>query len=157
MKEPVRRPREFPPMLRFLLLHLGHRLVGQSGAGRALDWKLGLRLLRDRRVAPATKLLTLGLGVGALALLQALEFPIESAIALLLPVLGLAADFALSGAEVLAIPFFVATLALPHLAPREVVEEVRAALHPQPVVAPIAPPQGFDSGHLYDSPNSPVR
>jgi len=145
------------PMLRFLLLHFGHRIASESGVGRVLDWKLGLRLLRERRVAPSTKLLSLGLGIGALAALQVLELPIESALALLVPVLGLAGDLALEGVEIFAVPFFVATLALPHLAPRELVEEVRATMHPQPVAATIPTPSGLDSGHLYDAPSSTIR
>lgn len=144
-------------MLRFLLLHFGHRIASQSGVGRVLDWKLGLRLLRERRVAPSTKLLSLGLGIGALVLLNALEFPAASALALLVPVLGFAGDLALEGVELLAVPFFVATLALPHLAPRELVEQVRATMHPQPVAATIPTHNGFDSGHLYDAPGATIR
>ncbi len=144
-------------MLRLLLVHLGHRVLGQSGVGRALDWKLGLRLLRDRRVASATKMLSLGIGVGALIVLEALELPLQSALALLIPVLGLAADFALDGIELLAVPFFVATLALPFLAPRELVDEVRSGLNPQPAKVPVPNAKGFEAGHVYDAPNATVR
>lgn len=144
-------------MLRFLLLHFGRRIASESGVGRVLDWKLGLRLLRDRRISPATKLTSLGLGIAALAALQVLELPIEGALALLVPMLGLAGDLALEGVELLAVPFFVATLALPFLAPHEVVEEVRAEMHPQPVGATIPSANGLDSGHVYDAPGATIR
>lgn len=145
-------------MLRFLLVHLGHRFVSQSGVTRQLDWKLGLRLLRDRRVPSATKLLSFGLGIAALVALETLELPLQSALALLVPVLGLAADFALDGIELLAVPFFVATLALPFLSPRDVVEDVRARMNPQPVNAQVpSAPSGLNSGHVYDAPHSTIR
>ncbi len=144
-------------MLRFLLVHLGHRVLGQSGVGRALDWKLGLRLLRDRRVASATKMSAFGIGLVALVALEVLEMPLQMALALLIPILGLAADFALDGIELLAVPFFVATLALPFLAPRELVDEVRSGMNPQPAKVPVPSSRGFESGHVYDAPNSTVR
>ncbi len=144
-------------MLRFLLVHLGHRFVSQSGVSRQLDWKLGLRLLRDRRVPSATKLASFGLGIVALVALETLELPLQSALALLVPVLGLAADFALDGIELLAVPFFVATLALPFLAPRDVVDEVRTGMNPQHVKVPISNPNAHGSGHVYDAPNASIR
>jgi hypothetical protein len=154
----IRTDRFHTPMLRFFLVHMGHRLVGQSGVARALDWKLGLRLLRDRRVPATTKLLSFGLGIGALIALEAFELPFETALALLVPVLGLAADFALDGIELLSVPFFVATLALPFLAPREVVDEVRSSMNPQPVSVTTPPSNrnGYDSGHVYDA-NATIR
>jgi hypothetical protein len=45
---------------------------------------------------------------------------------LLLPVVGVVADFAIDGIEILAGPLLVATLALPYLAPRDLVEQIRA-------------------------------
>ena len=128
---------------------------------RAFDWKLGLRLFRDGRVPAATKALAVGLGVGALALLQVMELPIESALALLVPVLGLAADAAIEGVEVLAVPFFVATLLLPHLAPLAVVEAMRVETGDSPQTAPIPgatpTPQNFGGGHVYDATGATIR
>ncbi len=146
-------------MLRLLLTHLGHRFLKQSVAGRVLDWKLGLRLLRDRRVPGSTKVLSMGLGLGALVVLEVLELPLQTALALLVPVLGLAADFALDGIELLAVPFFVSTLLLPFLAPREVVEQVRGQSEPQPVPVENNPPRadGFGSGRVYDAEKATIR
>lgn len=150
-------------MLRLLLVHFGHHALKQSGATRALDWKLGLRLLRDRRVSFLTKLLAIGIGIGALALLEVLELPLEAALALLVPILGLAADFALDGIELIAVPFFVATLLLPFLAPREVVAELRGESAPQAVPATTADfpsrpnSYNYNPGHVYDATGATIR
>ena len=146
-------------MLRLLLTHLGHHYLKQSGATRVLDWKLGLRLLRDRRVPGLTKLLALGLGVGALVALEVFELPLEAALALLVPVLGLAADFAIDGIELLAVPFFVATLLLPFLAPREVVAQLRGEAEPQVAPIPNAGPRpsSYRNGNVYDATGATVR
>lgn len=146
-------------MLRLLLTHFGHHFLKQSGASRVLDWKLGLRLLRDRRVPAATKMLSFGLGLCALFAVEVLEFPLESALALLVPVLGLAADLAIDGIELLAVPFFVATLVLPFLAPRAVVAQLRGEAEPQPVPVPNQPPRssGFGSGRVYDAGDATIR
>lgn len=141
-------------MLRFLLLHLGHRFVKDTRVARSLDWKLGLRLLRDRRVPVAPKLLALVLGLAAFGAIEFFEFPLQAALTLLLPVLGLAADLAIDGIEFIAIPFFVATLALPFLAPAAIVEEVRSRLHPQTAGAKGS---RFDPGQVYDARNAQVR
>ena len=140
-------------MLRLLLTHLGHHFLKQSGASRALDWKLGLRLMRDRRVSASTKALAVGLGIGAMAVLQVLELPVESALALLVPVLGFAGDLALDGIEAVAVPFLVSTLLLPFLAPAAVVAELRGETEPQPVPVPGTPPRssGFATGHVSES------
>ncbi len=146
-------------MLRLLLTHLGHHFLKQSGATRALDWKLGLRLLRDRRVPAKTKMLALGMGFGALLTLEVLELPLQTALALLVPVLGLAGDLALDGIELLSVPFFVATLVLPFLAPRDVVAALRAQGEPQPATVPNpqSRPNYAGSGHVYDAQNATIR
>ncbi len=148
-------------MLRYILTHLGHRVLKETGASRALDWKLGLRLFRDGRVPASTKALAVGLGVAALAVLQVMELPIESALALLVPVLGFAGDIAIEGVEILAVPFFAATLLLPFLAPREVVELARGEADGMPQTAPIpdaAPPRkGFFGGRIYDASGAVIR
>lgn len=113
----------------FVGRHFLRRAVS-SGAGQiaggALDPKFGLKLLRDKRVPLQPKIAALALGLGAVFVLQILELPFEAALALFLPLLGLATDIALNGAELLAGPLLVATLTLPYLAPREVVEQIRA-------------------------------
>ena len=98
----------------------------QQFAGGALDPKFGLKLLRDKRVPLQPKVAAFALGLGAVFVLQILELPLEAALALFLPLLGLATDVALNGAELLAGPLLFATLALPYLAPRDVVEQIRA-------------------------------
>lgn len=113
----------------FLGRHLLRRTVGtgvQQMSGGAIDPKFGLRLLRDARVPNKTKVLALGLGLGAVMVLEILELPLQLALTILLPFFGLAADLAIDGVELLAGPLLVASLTLPWLAPREVVEEIRA-------------------------------
>ncbi len=95
-------------------------------AGNALDPKFGLKLLRDGRVPLKSKMAAFALGLGAVFVLEILELPLQTALMLLLPFVGLAADFALDGIEILAGPLLFATLTLPYLAPREIVEQIRA-------------------------------
>lgn len=151
-------------MLRLLLTHLGHHFFKNSNAARLLDWKLGLRLLRDRRVPTSAKFLSLLIGAGALLALEVFELPLQAALALLVPLLGLAADFALDGIELVAVPFFVATLTLPFLAPREVVAQLRGETEPQtvPIATDTPRPQtpyssGFGTGQVYDAPSATIR
>jgi hypothetical protein len=125
-------------MIRHIAGFLGRRLLGRAVAssalgasGGAIDPKLGLRLLRDSRVPLKSKLCALGLGLGAVLVLEILELPLQTALWLLLPVIGMAADFALDGLELLAGPLLVACLTLPVLAPREIVEQIRAEGEPQ--------------------------
>lgn len=94
--------------------------------GNALDPKFGLKLLRDKRVPTKAKISAFALGLGAVFVLEILELPLQTALMLLLPFVGLAADFALDGIELLAGPLLVATLTLPYLAPRDIVEQIRA-------------------------------
>ncbi|BCM93596.1 hypothetical protein IAD21_05487 [Abditibacteriota bacterium] len=149
----------YTTMLRLLLTHLGHHFLKNSEAARFLDWKLGLRLLRDRRVPTSAKFFSLVLGLSTLFVLEFLELPIETALALLVPVLGLAADFALDGIELLAVPFFVATLILPFLAPRDIVAQLRGESEPQSVPIPTATPRanGFGTGQVYEATSATVR
>jgi hypothetical protein len=134
-------------MLNLVLRLLGHRALHQAAshptARRALDWRLGLRLLRDRRVPLKTKTLALGLGAMALVAVEIFEMPLELFVAAVLPLIGIAADFAIDGLELVAVPMLVATLVLPHLAPRAVVEQVRHEMAGSQNVA--------DSGHVYEA------
>ena len=87
---------------------------------------LGYALLRDRRVSLRTKLVALGAGLAVVGVIELLQVPLESALALFLPIVGAAGDVALDGAEALVIPVLVATLLMPHLAPPAIVQQLRA-------------------------------
>ena len=86
------------------------------------DLKLGIALMRDSRVSLLTKLAALASGVTLTAILVAIEFPLESLIALVLPFLGLVFDFAFDGFEIIVLPLLAATLILRWLAPKSVVD-----------------------------------
>lgn len=125
-------------MIRHIAGFLGRRLLGravasgvQGASGGAIDPKFGFRLLRDGRVPVKSKISALALGVGAVLVLEILELPLQTALMLLLPIVGMAADFALDGVEILAGPLLVASLTLPYLAPRDIVEQIRAEGQPQ--------------------------
>lgn len=93
---------------------------------RLLDMKLGFALMRDRRVPMRSKLGSVVLGMAVTGVVEFLEIPVEGVLAALLPILGLAGDFVLDGAEMVAGPLVLATLLLPFVAPREVVDRVLA-------------------------------
>ncbi len=118
--------RQFATLITCFLGRKAAASVATKVAGSALDPKFGLKLLRDGRVPVKAKIAAFALGLGAVLVLEILELPLQTALALLLPIVGLAADFAVDGIELLAGPLLVATLALPHLAPRAVVEQIRA-------------------------------
>lgn len=120
-------------MIRQFASQIGRHLLRRAVAGgakkiggNALDPKFGMKLLRDSRVPVKAKISAFALGLAALFVLEILELPIQTALWLLLPVVGAAADFAVDGVELLAGPLLIATLALPYLAPRELVEQLRA-------------------------------
>lgn len=129
-------------MLPLLFRLLGHKaahntIAAHTKDGGFLDVKLGLALLRDRRVPLLTKLLALGLGAGLMAFLLDLEAPLELVMGLLLGPLGMGIDLVADGLEAIAGPFLISGLLLPHLAPKAVVEQVRlerAGLQGGPVI-----------------------
>jgi len=90
-----------------------------------LDIKLGFALMRDRRVPLRSKLLAVLLGLGITGVVEFLEIPVESVLAMVLPVLGAMGDFMIDGAELIAGPLLLAHALLPFVAPRHVVEQVR--------------------------------
>ncbi|HLK59849.1 MAG TPA: hypothetical protein VKU00_25025 [Chthonomonadaceae bacterium] len=98
----------------------------QAREGGFLDVGLGFALLKDRRVSWKTKLLALLLGAGILGLLVLLELPVETIIAGLLPALGVMMDVTIDGLEFVAGPILFAVLLLPHLAPKPLVQQIRA-------------------------------
>ena len=87
---------------------------------------LGYALLRDQRVSLRPKFMALGAGLVVMAAIQVLQIPLESILAFVLPGVGAAGDVALDGVEAVVVPVLVATLLMPHLAPRSIVEELRA-------------------------------
>jgi hypothetical protein len=87
---------------------------------------LGYALLRDRRVSLRPKLVALGVGLAAVGLIELLQLPFESVLALLLPAVGAAGDIAVDGVEAVVVPVLVATLLMPYLAPPSIVQQLRA-------------------------------
>jgi hypothetical protein len=87
---------------------------------------LGYALLRDRRVPIRTKLIALGIGAAGVGAIELLQLPLEGVIAALLPFIGAAGDLALDGAEAIIGSVFIATLLMPHLAPADLVRQIRA-------------------------------
>jgi hypothetical protein len=70
--------------------------------------------------------MALGAGLVVLGAIQVLQIPLESILAFVLPGVGAAGDVAVDGVEAVVVPVLVATLLMPHLAPRSIVEELRA-------------------------------
>jgi len=91
-----------------------------------MSMQLGYALLRDRRVPIRTKLIALGIGAAAIGVIELLQLPAEGVIAALLPFIGVAGYLALDGAEAVIGPVLIATLLLPHLAPADIVQQIRA-------------------------------
>jgi hypothetical protein len=120
-------------MIRQIASAIGRRFLRQAvtsavpkASGGVIDPKFGFRLLRDSRVPTKSKITALALGLGAVFLLEILELPLQTAMMLFLPLLGIAADFAIDGVELLAGPVLVASLTLQWIAPRTIVEQIRA-------------------------------
>ena len=137
-------------ILRMLGGQLLQRAVAQGGLQKAFDWRLGLQLMRDGRVPALCKARAGGLGVLALVALEILELPIQTALWTLLPLIGFAADAAIDGIELLAVPFLVATIALPFLAPRDLVDAIRRHRNGDT-------PNVDAQGRVYDAVSSKVR
>jgi len=91
-----------------------------------MDVKLGFALMLDRRVPLRSKLVAILLGLAATGLVEFLEIPVESIIAALVPILGIAGDVVIDGAELIAGPLLLANALLPFIAPRTIVERIRA-------------------------------
>jgi hypothetical protein len=91
-----------------------------------MNMTLGYTLLRDRRVPIRTKLIALGIGAAGVGAIELLQLPVEGVVAALLPLIGAAGDLALDGAEAVIGPVLIATLLLPHLAPADLVQQIRA-------------------------------
>ena len=122
------------------------RAVSGGGLQKTFDWRLGLQLMRDGRVPARSKFQALALGVLALIALEVLELPVQAALWAFLPLIGAAADFAVDGLELLVVPFLISTIALPFLAPRDVVDALRGKRAATD-----------EHGRVYDAVNSKVR
>ena len=117
-------------MMRLLWSRIGthavRHAVGGHREGSRLNIKLGFALLSSRRVGAWPKMLALAVGAAVAAGVVALEIPVESILAVLLPGLGLAMDLAADGAEAVVVSVLVASLLLPFIAPRGVVDAIIA-------------------------------
>ena len=116
---------------KLVLSRVAHSVGGKYaaqhiGPNRAIDAKLGWALIRDRRVPLVKKMLALGLGTGATFALLAAEVPLNALLALLLPGIGLGLDAVMDSMEVVVGPILMASLLMPHLAPKAIVQQVRA-------------------------------
>jgi hypothetical protein len=91
-----------------------------------MNIQLGYALLRDQRVPIRPKLIALAIGAAVVGFIELLEIPLESVFAVILPVIGIAGDVIVDGAEAVIGTVFVATLLLPYLAPSTIVHQIRA-------------------------------
>ncbi len=112
-------------LVRFVGRRLVHGQVGKHTDGGVLDARFGFALLKDRRVPLGSKAVALGAGAVLTAGMVALELPLEGAIALLMPVVGLLGDAAIDGVQAVAGPLLIASLLLPRLAPAAIVQAIR--------------------------------
>ena len=137
-------------ILRMLGGQLLQRAVAKGGLQKAFDWRLGLQLMRNARVPVACKVQAGVLGLLALVALEVLELPIQAAMWAFLPLIGFAADAAIDGVELLVVPFLIATISLPFLAPRDIVDGIRKGRSGDY-------PNTDEHGRVYDATSSKVR
>jgi hypothetical protein len=93
---------------------------------KLIDVKFGFALMRDRRVPLRCKAGAFLIGLLLTGIVETLEIPVEGMLAAMLPVLGIAGDFAIDGAELVAGPILLAHILLPWIAPKDIVERIRA-------------------------------
>jgi uncharacterized membrane protein len=106
-----------------LLITMARNYIGN---GKPLDFRFGVDLFKDRRVAVPHKMMAIVLGGVLIVALNAMELPLETLVALLLPVIGAGIDLAFNGVENVVGPLLLAALLLPHVAPKELVQRIRA-------------------------------
>lgn len=112
---------------RTLLLKVMSSRGGEANSGSSasfFDIRFGMRLMRDRRVPVSSKFQALFLGAVFAGILQVVEVPLESVLLLVMPLVGLA-GVAFDGIEVVAASILGASLVLPVLAPKELVNKAR--------------------------------
>ena len=111
----------------FLLNLLGgrivHKVVDKRIEGSPLDVKVGFRMLKDRRVPLRSKALAIAAGSFLIALLIAMELPIESIVSVM--AFGLIPSVLVDGLEVVIGPVLFGCLFLPLFAPRELTQGFR--------------------------------
>ena len=90
-------------------------LIGHHAARRFLNFKLGWQLFRDPQVHMYKKGAALLLGAAITLLLIACEVPLGVLLGFLAPVVGIAADVMIDGAEMVILPLLIATAILPYL------------------------------------------
>jgi hypothetical protein len=91
-----------------------------------LDVKFGFALMRDGRVPLRAKVAATLLGLAITGLVEVMELPVEGIFSVLLPILGAAGDVVMDGAELIAGPVLLASVLLPFMAPRQIVDRIRA-------------------------------
>lgn len=97
-------------MLKNMAIHAAHK-----HAGGLFNVRYGFALLKDRSTPISAKALSMVIGLMLTGLLLILEIPLDGIIAFLAPFLGIAADIAFDGAELLLLPVLFACLVLPRL------------------------------------------
>ena len=110
-------------MLRLFGERALHKVINAKTSRSPLDIKFGLALLRDKRITFKSKLLSLVVGIGLLALLLVFQVPLEAFATFLAPVL-LPLDFVIDGFELVALPVLFTALAVAHIAPRPMVDAI---------------------------------
>lgn len=111
-------------MLRLFGERALHKAMARSPRNNPLDVKFGISLLRDRRIPLSSKLIAFGMGAGILAILLAVEVPLEAIVTFLAPIL-MPLDFALDGFELIALPLLLMALLIAYVAPRQIVDQIR--------------------------------
>jgi hypothetical protein len=114
-----------------IIRHIGGVALNRAaqnyiGEGKQVDAKLGIALFRDRRVPVPVKMAAIAVGVVLMTILNALELPLEAVIAFLLPFVGLGVGLIWNGAETVIGALLFSALALPFLAPKQIVQRIRA-------------------------------
>jgi hypothetical protein len=88
---------------------------------RRVDVRLGFALLRDRRIPLAKKAQAILLGALGMLLIQVIEIPLEWLTVILGSPFGIE-----DGIEAIILPIMLASATLPYLAPKELVDQLRA-------------------------------
>jgi hypothetical protein len=99
-----------------------HKAVAHQTKRGKLNPRLGLALLRDKRVPFRVKLKAVALALAGMLLLNILEIPAEMILMVALPLLGVPINIAWNGLENIVGPILLTALLLPFLAPKEIVE-----------------------------------
>jgi hypothetical protein len=124
-----------------IIRHIGGLALNQAarqyiGEGKRVDAKLGIALFRDKRVPVAAKMAAIALGFGLMTVLNALQLPLEAVIAFLIPFVGLGVEVMWNGAETIVGTLLFSSLVLPFVAPKALVQQVRAE-RSGPVLVPV--------------------